>query len=106
VGKDFGVELRRMRMAAGLSLHDLSVQIHYSRGHLSKAENSVAAPSAALVRLADAAVHASGQLIAFLEMHVDSDQSPGGTGDETWTMVMGPESGTWFSPAGQGQHIL
>jgi len=95
-----------MRMAAGLSLHDLSVQVHYSRGHLSKVENSVAVPSPALVRLADAAVHASGQLIAFLEMHVDSGQSPGGTGDQTWTTVMDPGSGTWFSSAEPGQPVI
>lgn len=106
VGKDFGAELRRLRMAAGLSLHDLSVQVHYSRGHLSKVENNVAVPSPALVRLADAAVHASGQLIAFLEKRMDLDQSPGGTEDETWTMVMDPESGTWFSRTGQVQHII
>lgn len=41
VGKDFGAELKRLRTAAGLSLHDLSVQIHYSRGHLSKVENNM-----------------------------------------------------------------
>lgn len=93
-------------MAAGLSLHDLSVQVHYSRGHLSKVENNVAVPSPALVRLADAAVHASGQLIAFLEKRMDTDQSPGGAGDETWTVVMDPESGTWFSLSGQVQHII
>jgi hypothetical protein len=95
-----------MRMAAGLSLHDLAVQVHYSRGHLSKVENSVAVPSPALVRLADAAVHASGQLIAFLEMHVDSGQSPGGTGDQTWTTVMDLRSGTWFSSAEPGQPVI
>jgi hypothetical protein len=95
-----------MRMAAGMSLHDLSVQVHYSRGHLSKVENSVAVPSPALVRLADAAVQASGQLIAFLEKRMDADQPPGGAGAETWTVVMDPESGTWFSPAGQGKQII
>jgi hypothetical protein len=93
-------------MAAGMSLHDLSVQVHYSRGHLSKVENSVAVPSPALVRLADAAVQASGQLIAFLEKRMDTDQPPGDTKGETWTVVMDPGSGTWFSPAGEGQHTI
>jgi transcriptional regulator with XRE-family HTH domain len=106
VGKDFGAELRRMRMAAGMSLHDLSVEVHYSRGHLSKVENNVAVPSPALVRLADAAVHASGQLVGFLEKRMGPEQPPAGTGDETWTVVMDPESGTWFSTARQGQHII
>jgi transcriptional regulator with XRE-family HTH domain len=102
VGKDFGTELRRLRMAAGLSLHDLSARIHFSRGHLSKVENNMAAPSAALVRLADAAVHADGRLIAFLEKRVDPYQSPGDAGGEVWTTVMDPQSGTWFAPVAQG----
>jgi len=65
VNKDFGAELRRRRRASGLSLHDLSVAIHYSRGHISKVETSKVAPSAHLVRLSDAALRAGGELIAF-----------------------------------------
>ena len=106
VGKDFGAELKRLRTAAGLSLHDLSVQIHYSRGHLSKVENNMASPSPALVRLADAAVHASGELIAFLENRVDPDQSSGGTGDRPWAVAMDPESGAWFAPTGRGRDVV
>ena len=40
VSNDFGEELRRRRLEAGLSLYDLSVRINYSRGHLSKVENA------------------------------------------------------------------
>lgn len=105
MGKDFGAELRRLRLAAGLSLHDLSVLIHYSRGHLSKVENNMAPPSAALARLADAAVNAEGKLIAFLEKHMDPEQPRTGTESETWAAVMDPQSGTWFAPVAQG-HAL
>jgi transcriptional regulator with XRE-family HTH domain len=104
VGKDFGAELKRLRIAAGLSLRDLSVQIHFSRGHLSKVENNMAAPSATLVRLADAAVRAEGRLTAFLERHMDPDQILDESGD-AWTAVMDPRSGTWFAPVAQGDAI-
>jgi transcriptional regulator with XRE-family HTH domain len=105
VGKDFGAELRRLRLAAGLSLHDLAVLIHYSRGHLSKIENNMASPSAALARLADAAVHAEGKLIAFLDKHLDQEQLRTETPGEAWAAVMDPESGTWFATVARG-HAL
>jgi transcriptional regulator with XRE-family HTH domain len=31
----FGAELRRLRLAAGVSLTDLARQVHYSKGYLS-----------------------------------------------------------------------
>lgn len=102
VGKDFGAELRRLRLAEGLSLHDLSLLTHYSRGHLSKVENNLAQPSAALARLADAAVHAEGKLIAFLERRMDPDHERHEAGSSTWAAVMDPRSGTWFAPIAQG----
>ena len=37
-GKSFGAELRRRRVAAGLSLAQLAARIHYSKGYLSKIE--------------------------------------------------------------------
>lgn len=74
VSKDFGAELRRRRLASGLSLHDLSVVIHYSRGHISKVENNKVAPSTQLVRLADAALNADGKLLAFAAARPQADQ--------------------------------
>jgi hypothetical protein len=98
VSKDFGEELRRRRVAAGFSLHDLSVKVHYSRGHLSKVENSQVAPSAHLARLADAALDARGQLIAFVTAQITGDFSIDQGAGETWTTVLDPESGSWFAP--------
>jgi hypothetical protein len=105
VNKDFGAELRRRRRASGLSLHDLSVAIHYSRGHISKVETSKVAPSAHLVRLSDAALRAGGELIAFASTRPRTGQEtahqeltawtawPGG-----WPLAAGPAG----SPRGVG----
>jgi transcriptional regulator with XRE-family HTH domain len=60
----FGAELRRRRMAAGLSLRDLAALVHYTRGHLSKVETGHARASPELGRLCDAALQADGALLA------------------------------------------
>jgi ribosome-binding protein aMBF1 (putative translation factor) len=41
----FGAELRRQRLAAGLSLGGLAERVHYSKSHLSKIERDRKAPS-------------------------------------------------------------
>src|SRR5262245_49938122 len=64
--KTFGIELRRMRIAAGLSLTGLGDRLHYSKGHLSKIENGQKAPSVELVRRCDAELGAQGTLIALV----------------------------------------
>ncbi len=62
--RGFGAELRRRRMAAGLSLRDLAGLVHYTRGHLSKVETGHAWASPELGRLCDAALNADGALLA------------------------------------------
>lgn len=58
----FGEELRRRRLAAGLSLSRLAQIVHYSKSQLSKVERSIKAPSPELVRLCDTALRADGRL--------------------------------------------
>lgn len=58
----FGTELRRARLAAGLSLTQLSAQVHYSKGHLSKVESGSKAARPELAALCDAALGAEGRL--------------------------------------------
>lgn len=58
----FGAELRRRRIEAGLSLGELASLICFSKGHLSKIERGVKAPSHDLAQLCDSALHAGGQL--------------------------------------------
>ena len=60
---EFGDELRRRRMAAGLSLRDLGRLVHYSRGHLSKVETGKAIASIELARLCDSALNSGGALV-------------------------------------------
>jgi transcriptional regulator with XRE-family HTH domain len=57
----FGAELRRLRIAAGMSLGQLATAVHYTKGYLSKVENSDKPPNPALARLCDAAVGADGR---------------------------------------------
>lgn len=62
----FGIELRRRRVAAGLSLTDLQRLVHYSRSHLSKVETGAKRPSQDLARRCDAALCCDGVLAALV----------------------------------------
>lgn len=62
----FGAELRRRRLAAGLSLSGLAQMVHYSKGQLSKLERGVKAPSLDLARLCDAGLRADGGLVSLV----------------------------------------
>lgn len=57
----FGEELRRRRLAAGLTLTHLARHVHYSKGYLSKVERCLKMPSHELARLSDAALDAGGR---------------------------------------------
>jgi transcriptional regulator with XRE-family HTH domain len=67
----FGVELRRRRVRAGLSLMELAGIVHYSKSYLSRIESGGRRPSVKLARLADAALNANGTLA---ELVAESDQ--------------------------------
>ncbi|KOG41985.1 hypothetical protein ADK74_18310 [Streptomyces decoyicus] len=62
----FGAELRRRRIEAGLSLGELATLICFSKGHLSKIERSVKAPSHDLAQLCDSALNAGGHLSSLI----------------------------------------
>ncbi|MFH8408460.1 multiprotein-bridging factor 1 family protein [Streptomyces sp. NPDC018019] len=62
----FGSELRRRRTAAGWSLIQLAMAVHYSKGHLSKVETGHKRPSPDLARLCDSALRADGALTALV----------------------------------------
>jgi Helix-turn-helix domain len=47
----FGEELRRRRLADGLTLGHLTQRVHYSKGYLSKVERGIKAPSRQLANL-------------------------------------------------------
>ncbi|MFF1791126.1 helix-turn-helix domain-containing protein [Kitasatospora sp. NPDC058243] len=58
----FGPELRRRRLAAGLTLTRLAELLSYSKGHLSKIERGHKAPPPELARRCDAQLAAGGEL--------------------------------------------
>lgn len=64
---EFGAELRRLRIAAGLSLAALSERINFSKGFISKVENGLKSPGPHFARKADAELDAGGRLMALAE---------------------------------------
>ncbi|MFI2029283.1 helix-turn-helix domain-containing protein [Streptomyces buecherae] len=50
VPSNFGAELRRLRLAAGMTLQELARVVNYSKGHLSKIERGSKRPTASLAR--------------------------------------------------------
>lgn len=106
-GKSFGVELRRRRVAAGLSLAQLADRIHYSKGYLSKIENGGKPPGADLARRCDAVLGADGALAALV-----ARPEPGGRpGDDTpagemWVMRLAPDGTSQFLTANTGDGLM
>ncbi|WP_158104520.1 helix-turn-helix domain-containing protein [Amycolatopsis kentuckyensis] len=62
----FGAELRRLRQKAGLSLGGLAELTFYSKGYLSKVENGLIRPNAALAALCETELGTPGELVSLL----------------------------------------
>lgn len=62
----FGVELRRLRRDAGISLSELARRVHYSKSHLSKVENGRTRPNKVLAALCDQELRTGGVLAALM----------------------------------------
>ncbi|MEX2969882.1 helix-turn-helix domain-containing protein [Streptomyces sp. C184] len=87
----FGAELRRRRIEAGLSLGKLATLICFSKGHLSKIERGVKAPSHDLAQLCDSALNAGGQLSSLIsapERSVDEEPLTDADVAVPWTLRM------------------
>lgn len=83
----FGAELRRQRLAAGLSLGDLAQRVHYSKSYLSKIERSRKAPSLDLARRCDAALGTNGTLTSLVPIvQRDIPARPTGPIDDQWVI--------------------
>src|ERR1700730_14395963 len=101
---EFGDELRRRRVAAGLSLRDLARLVHYSRGHLSKVETGQATASIELARLCDSALGSGGALVG---MATSSLGRRSGAGPKAKGLLAGSDSGMRFWPAPLlSEHLL
>ncbi|MFE2721924.1 multiprotein-bridging factor 1 family protein [Kitasatospora sp. NPDC059327] len=104
---EFGPELRRRRIAAGLTLTRLAELLNYSKGHLSKIERGHKTPPPDLARRCDARLGAGGEL----ERLVPSAAPEPGTGvdgatvdDEAWLLRVGRDGVRW--PGGLGRRQL
>jgi hypothetical protein len=90
----FGMELRRRRVAAGLSLSVLAELVHYSKSHLSKIETGAKAPSAQLARQCDAVLGGNGELVALAAVQGAPEASSGvEDSGEVWLMSMSADGG-------------
>ncbi|TDB83275.1 XRE family transcriptional regulator [Actinomadura sp. KC216] len=101
----FGEELRRLRMASGLSLAELARRAHYSKGYLSKIESGTRPVSPQVARRCDAALGADGAL-ARLVPPAQTARRPEPNEQEdddrdVWIMSLGPGGGGWFTPVGR-----
>lgn len=100
----FGTELRRRRLAADLTLTDLSKLVHYSKGQLSKVERGIKVPSRELARLCDSALDAGGQLAALVGERLPRGGTAEETGDdEVWLMQLSADGRSLFQPMSRRQ---
>ncbi|MGV9772655.1 helix-turn-helix domain-containing protein [Streptosporangium sp. NPDC003464] len=101
----FGRELRRRRLAADLTLTDLSGLVHYSKGQLSKVERGIKAPSRELARLCDVALDAGGRLAALVREQPPREglAQESGDGDEVWLMQLSSDGQNRFQPMSRRQ---
>ncbi|MFG2594431.1 helix-turn-helix domain-containing protein [Streptomyces sp. NPDC048462] len=105
---EFGEELRRRRLDAGLSLTAMSAAVHYSKAQLSKVERGIKPPSRDLVRLCDAALNADGALNALGTPAVAGtavDAVPREVDEEDWMMQLSPDGRGRFRPLGRRQVV-
>lgn len=97
----FGPELRRLRIAADLSLTRLAGLLHYSKGHVSKVETGLKRPTPELAQRCDALLGAEGALATLVPAR--SSGSVAGeamtrraTDDgEVWSMNVAPDGTSW-----------
>ncbi|MFG3113534.1 helix-turn-helix domain-containing protein [Streptomyces sp. NPDC048197] len=105
---EFGQELRKRRLEAGLSLTALSGAVHYSKAQLSKVERGIKAPSRDLVRLCDAALGADGALIGLVTQaaaDTPAEPVPGQINEEEWLMQLSPGGPNRFHPMGRREVV-
>ncbi|MBT2208777.1 MULTISPECIES: helix-turn-helix domain-containing protein [Actinomadura] len=95
----FGPELRRRRVAAGLSQAQLAARTHYTKGYLSKIETGHKPPGPDLARRCDAVLDAEGELSALVSRPPPAAEAEDGAGGETWHIRLAPDGECRFLPA-------
>src|SRR5699024_10363709 len=100
----FGAELRRLRLAADLSLTRMASLLHYSKGHLCKIETGRKQPHPDLVRRCDALLDAGGKLVRLTSSRSPIDPPPEvNSNDEGWQMNLNSNGTGSFQPVGRRQ---
>lgn len=98
----FGPELRRLRIAADLSLTRLAELLHYSKGHVSKVETGRKRPTRELAQCCDTLLGAAGALAALVPARSSGRVTGKATtsrateGSEVWSMSVAPDGTSWF----------
>jgi Helix-turn-helix domain len=97
----FGPELRRLRVAADLSLTRLAGLLHYSKGHVSKVETGLKRPTPELAQRCDALLGAQGALTALVPARPTGSGAGNATrratdDGEVWSMTVAPDGTSWF----------
>src|SRR5947207_13950922 len=87
--ESFGARLRKLRLAAGMSMGELAVRTNYSKSYLSKIENDLKPPTRTLARLCDNAVNAGGALIALAQPARSTVAAEDADSGEVWVMSLG-----------------
>ncbi|MGW1210286.1 helix-turn-helix domain-containing protein [Streptomyces sp. NPDC002499] len=98
----FGAELRRRRIAAGLSLSELAGKVYCSRSFLSRVENGRRRASLELAQLCDEVLRAKGALVGLVPAPgSDTQQRAGrrGSGERTIDLVKSPRREPGSAPA-------
>ena len=89
--RGFAAELRRLRLAQGLSLSQLSGLTHYSRGYLSNVENGHKPATTDLARRLDEVLRARGALASLVAPAEDTPACP-----YPGLAAFSPEDARWF----------
>lgn len=97
----FGPELRRLRIAADMSLTRLAGLLHYSKGHISKVETGLKRPTPELAQRCDSLFAAAGTLAALVPTQSSGDVAGVTTrrtvdNDEVWLMSVAPDGASRF----------
>src|SRR5262249_37526298 len=96
----FGIELRRRRLEAGLSLTEFSNRIHYSKGYLSRIETGAKPAGSDFARRCDAALDAGGELARLAPEPVGPrGRTPFPDEDgQVWVMQLSDDGASRFVP--------
>ena len=72
----FGVELKMLRLQAGISLSGLARRVPYSKGYLSKVETGRARPNMTLAHICDSELGTGGRLASLVQPRRETETAP------------------------------